>query len=92
MESKLKHFTERDIVAHASKDSDGVDLKEDDIILRSFKVNHAFGDKNPFEKVKFYKSKSYNECYYKDMRTVSAITPNTFQEHLLRLYVKDASK
>lgn len=57
LESKLKQFTEKDVIAFASKDSDGVDLKEDDIVLRSFKVNHAFGDKNPFEKVKFYKSK-----------------------------------
>jgi hypothetical protein len=78
MEAKLKTFTERDIVAFASKDSDGIDLKEEAIVLRSFKVNHAFGDKNPFERVKFYKSKAYDECYHKDMRTVSAITPNTF--------------
>ena len=31
--------------------SDGTDLKEEDIVLRSFKVNFAMGDKNPFERV-----------------------------------------
>lgn len=40
--------------------SDGEDLKEEDIVLRQFKVNFAMGDKNPFERVKFYHSNQYD--------------------------------
>jgi hypothetical protein len=51
-----KDFTEKDIVNCASMSSDGISITEDDIVLRSFKVNFAMGDKNPFERVKFYQS------------------------------------
>jgi hypothetical protein len=39
-----------ELVPHAK------DFTEKDIVLRSFKVNFAMGDKNPFERVKFYQS------------------------------------
>ena len=69
--------------------SDGEDLKEEDIVLRQFKVNFAMGDKNPFERVKFYHSNQYDckildiqitllDCTPIDMNTVSAITPTIF--------------
>jgi hypothetical protein len=51
-----RFFSEKDIVNCSSLSSDGIELTEDDIVLRSFKVNFAMGDKNPFERVKFYRS------------------------------------
>ena len=59
-----KKFSEKDVVKCSSQMSDGLELKEDDIVLRSFKVNFAMGDKNPFERVKFYHSNHYDcNCF-----------------------------
>jgi hypothetical protein len=49
----LKNLSEKDVVNCQSTES-GVSITVNDIVLRKFGVNYAFGDKNPFEKVKFY--------------------------------------
>lgn len=81
---------EKDFLKYVSADGYGNTISEDDIILRKHSVNFAMGDKNPFESVKFYippntKGKCYAdrnfsliECFHKDQRTVSNITPSVF--------------
>lgn len=65
----LKNLSEKDVVNCQSTSSQGISISEQDIVLRKFGVNYAFGDKNPFEKVKFYlppndKSKQHSLSYY----------------------------
>jgi hypothetical protein len=80
-------------------------LTEEDISLRKYTVNFAQGDKDPFEFVKFYNppklESRYNDnlcdqtflaSFLMDRKTVSLITPNIFQEHIVRLFCKDKDK
>jgi len=55
MISKGNDVKEKDVV-NCAEDTNGIRLTEDDIVIRKFKVNFAMGDKNPFERVKFYSS------------------------------------
>ena len=88
----LKKLTEKDIVDFATQDSDGTVLKEEDISLRKYTLNFAQGEKSPFECVKFYASPNFEYAGYIDRRSVSLITPSIFQEHVLRLFVRDPKK
>ena len=42
--------------------------------------------------MKFYNSPNFDYATYIDRRSVSLITPSIFQEHVLRLFVRDPSK
>ena len=88
----LKKVTEKDIVACASQDSDGTQLREEDISLRKYTLNFAQGEKSPFECVKFYTAPNFEHAAYIDRKSVSLITPSIFQEHVLRLFVRDPQK
>jgi hypothetical protein len=52
---RVNHITERDILKYVSMDGYGSTLNEDEIVIRKHTVNFAMGDKNPFERVKFYR-------------------------------------
>lgn len=88
----MKKITEKDIVAFAGQDGSGLDLREEDIALRKYSLNFAQGDKSPLDCVKFYKAPNFNDADFIDRRQVSLITPSVFQEHVMRLFVKDARK
>lgn len=58
-------------------------------MVKVFSANFAFGDKNPFNSVKFYNGNNYKgkrylliifylDCHYKSMKEVSTITPSVF--------------
>jgi len=88
----LKKVTEKDIVDCAKQDSDGTTLREEDISLRKYTLNFAQGERSPFDCVKFYSSPNFDHATYIDRRSVSLITPSIFQEHVLRLFVRDPAK
>lgn len=88
----MKSITEKDIVHYASQDGYGNDLREEDIALRKYSLNFAQGDKSPLECVKFYKSPNFDEAQILPQQQVSLITPSVFQEHVMRLFVKDTKK
>jgi hypothetical protein len=88
----MKRFSEKDIVAFASQDGSGLELREEDISLRKYSLNFAQGDKSPLECVQFYKSPNFEHAQLMDTRHVSLITPSVFQEHIMRLFVKDTRK
>lgn len=85
-------ITEKDIVDFARQDGYGLELRESDIALRKYKLNFAQGDKSPFQNVKFYHAPDFEHAEYVDQRSVSLITPSIFQEHIMRLFVKDPAK
>ena len=88
----MKITTEKDIIKCASQDSSGLVLQEEDIALRKYSLNFAQGDKSPFDFVKFYSSPNFDKAELIDRRSVSLITPSCFQEHVMRLFVKDPAK
>lgn len=88
----LKKVTEKDIIACARQGSDGITLREEDISLRKYTLNFAQGEKSPFDCVKFYQAPNFDYASYIDRRSVSLITPSIFQEHVLRLFVRDPAK
>jgi hypothetical protein len=88
----LKKITEKDIVDCASQDSSGLVLKEEDISLRKYSLNFAQGELSPFDCVKFYSAPKFDTADYIDRRSVSLITPTVFQEHIMRLFVRDPAK
>ena len=73
-------------------DGDGRQLKEEDISLRKYTLNFAQGEKSPFDCVKFYTPPHFDVANYIDRRSVSLITPSIFQEHVMRLFVRDPAK
>jgi HD superfamily phosphohydrolase len=85
-------LTEKDVVACAQQDGYGLTLREEDIALRKYKLNFAQGDKSPFDNVKFYRAPNFEKASLVDQYSVSMITPKNFQEHILRLFVKDPAK
>lgn len=96
--------SEKDIVNYASSDSYGNIIKEEDIAVRKFTINFAQGNKSPFDFVKFYTTPNYKsknqklyynpnlDCFFADKNQVSLITPTEFQEHYIRLFVRDPNK
>ena len=88
----MKKISEKDIVAYACQDSAGLELREEDIALRKYSLNFAQGDKSPFDNVKFYRAPNFDEAKPINREQVSLITPSVFQEHVMRLFVKDARK
>ena len=88
----FNRITEKDVIACAKQDGYGLVLREEDIALRKYKLNFAQGDKSPFENVKFYHSPQFDKADYVDQHSVSLITPSIFQEHVMRLFVKDPAK
>ena len=61
MTFKYKQVTESNIVNCQSMIDGDIQISEDDIVLKKFSVNFAFGDKNPFDQVKFYSKKQYHQ-------------------------------
>ncbi len=55
-------------------------------------MNFAQGERSPFECVKFYTPPHFEVAELIDRRSVSLITPTIFQEHVMRLFVRDPAK
>ncbi len=60
--------------------------------MRKYTLNFAQGERSPFECVKFYTPPNFEHADYIDRRSVSLITPTIFQEHIMRLFVRDPAK
>lgn len=60
------HITEKDVVACAQQDGYGLELREEDIALRKYKLNFAQGDKSPFQNVKFYRPPDFTHASFVD--------------------------
>ena len=69
-----------------------MELREEDISLRKYSLNFAQGEKSPFDCVKFYTAPNFQQADFIDRRSVSLITPTIFQEHIMRLFVRDPAK
>jgi len=67
-------------------------LLEEDISLRKYTLNFAQGERSPFDCVKFYTPPYFERADLIDRRSVSLITPSIFQEHVMRLFVRDPKK
>jgi HD superfamily phosphohydrolase len=83
----------------------GVDLRTEDIIVNIHSLNWGMKDKNPVEAVPFYQS-DYNLSKYplsalidlsiavstKHRREIGLCYPKAYQEHYMRVFVKDERK
>ena len=78
-----------------------MNLKAEDIIVSYHSLNWGKGNDNPMEKVKFYKSENKLgkthplikiDTFYKVDKEVGLCFPINYQEHYLRVFVKNEEK
>ena len=64
-----------------------------DIVVRKFNINMGMKDKNPLERVSFYREvDGFYERIQKDPCEISMMMPQKCQNTIVRLFVKDESK
>lgn len=73
---------------------DGVELKEEDVIVDSHVNNYGLRDQNPIDFIRFYNSAQKDESFALRSEEISALGPKTFAEKYIRIFCRstDADK
>ncbi|CAO3620813.1 unnamed protein product [Cunninghamella blakesleeana] len=82
-------ITAQEIVSHQH---DNDHLVEDDIIVSQGKINYAMQDRNPVDSIRFFSKFNDHESFTIPKHHVSFMIPSQFQEVVIRIYTRDATK
>ncbi|KAG0300533.1 SAM domain and HD, partial [Dissophora globulifera] len=91
---KLGQLTKRNINSAEIVSCQGANdhLKEDDVIVEFLKNNYAMKDQNPVDGIKFFSKNNHSVSYHIPKEKVSSLIPSEFQENIIRVFARDASK
>jgi len=64
-------------------------LEEKHFCLQNLKLGYALKDKNPVDNTQFWHKSNPNKCFKIPKNKVSNMLPTNFQEHVIRIFVKD---
>ncbi|ESO82808.1 hypothetical protein LOTGIDRAFT_61530, partial [Lottia gigantea] len=64
-------------------------LKSENLVLKHVFLDYGMKDQNPLDNVRFYSKSKPNETKRVRKEQVSQLLPETFQEHIIRIYYKD---
>ncbi|CDW75436.1 hd phosphohydrolase domain-containing protein [Stylonychia lemnae] len=88
-----KQITAQEIVGYQDVSKFNVELRPEDIIVSFHTLNWGKGNENPLNAVRFYRQNENDiETFYKTRQEVGLCHPKVYQEHYLRVFVKDETK
>ncbi|XP_061359589.1 uncharacterized protein LOC133303657 [Gastrolobium bilobum] len=85
---RLEHFksiTPQDIVC---SQTNGVTIKEDDVVVSNVKIDLTRGRENPLERIKFFKDYESKEKFPISDDRISHLLPAFYEDVLVRVYSK----
>ncbi|KAF9189482.1 SAM domain and HD [Haplosporangium sp. Z 767] len=91
---KLGYLTKYNVNSAEIVSCQGVNdhLTQEDVIVEFLKNNYAMKDRNPVDSIKFFSKTNYSVSYHIPKEKVSSLIPSEFQENIVRVYARDASK
>jgi len=75
-----------------SQSHDGINLKEDDIVIDTHFNNYALNDQNPIDNIKWFTKWDQTESISMSQKDISLLAPSTFSEKYIRIYCKNRDK
>jgi len=93
----LRKLTSQDLCNYQLMDGSG-ELNENDVEIFLYDINYGFGNKNPFDYIRFYQNVGDGMLGFKlELKMVkgknsSYATGKCFKETYIRVFVKDKSK
>ncbi|KAF9585804.1 SAM domain and HD [Lunasporangiospora selenospora] len=67
-------------------------LLPEDVIVEFLKNNYAMKDQNPVDGIKFFSKHNITASYHIPKEKVSSLIPSEFQENIIRVFSRDATK
>ncbi|XP_058776473.1 uncharacterized protein LOC131650781 isoform X1 [Vicia villosa] len=83
--NNFKSITPQDIVC---SQTNGSNLKEDDVVVSNVKIDLTRGTKNPLERIKFFKDYESNEKFPIQKEQISHLLPAFYKDIIVRVYSK----
>jgi hypothetical protein len=81
-------MTEQDIVAYQPLNAP---LTASDLSIHRHPINYSMHQKNPVDFVSFFDPKKPEIKFHIPKSKVSFISPDHFQEHIIRLFIRDST-
>jgi len=76
----------------ACQTHNGLQLKEEDIIVDTHVNNYAMKDQNPIDNIHWFTKWDQTESFSMPQQEISLLAPSTFSEKYVRIYCRDRTK